>query len=701
MSKKAYKKYKHKSRFLELGDRLTREVVVDALEPVVQSRFGSGAEISSITTSHLAKCVFTCELTITPPAGSATESWIVVAKTFPDRERLERAYELLEAFWQSNFSGKNSTDGVFVPEPYALHLPSNFMFMELIPGTSLRKLIKKDVEQAPEYMRLFAKALAKMQQCNVAVSGTISLAEEYQKRETQYRQLKAAYPHLEEAIDGIIRRSIRWEEQTEFTPALVHGDYNLGQLHIAGSQCWLLDFGNLRTGDPAWDVANVLSLSLLTGEKEGVEHPQRLLEAFQAEYFTHMDGSIVRRVPFYQAHYFLNRCSKYLRTDEAERVALIEGMIQTAQELVRSGTPGGVSLPQIKTTPTGKTIEGPFPPALDTALDETYMRKALAEMLNAGGGLASLRITQMERRIVRYELELRQNGATTSRVLIGKVYNEPAQLAFSQQMVDYLWAHGFSDAASDGVMIPAPLGSLAEICTLFMEEARGEVLRALLKKQSARPQQVRQYARAMMKLHRCQMDTGRDQGGAERLAACDPSPAEMARAYPELAPDIQRVVDAVQELEAVVNAHPRVLIHGDFHPGQVHVNAQKLWLLDIDNLKNGDPAFDLAKVFGFFKRMEKKKKLAAYMSEMRQHFLEEYFQETDFAVARRVPFYEALISLKRASKCLRVQDEAGWEEKMQSLIGQAVACIQVMEDLPARLDFGAVLEIYRRSPGTV
>ena len=335
MGDKSYKRYKHKSQFKELGKALSHNAVEQALYPVVQKKFGEDAKITTVEVEHLAKRVFTCKIGIANSNKSETNTWTVVAKTFPDDSNLVKAYELMEDFWKEGFF-RAAKDNISIPEPLCLAIDIKFMFMEMVSGIKLRKLIK-DAENNIAYMRWYAQTLAKMQRCPIQTNETITLKNEFDKRKDHYQQLVAAYPELKNSVNYIIENSVRIEQTfATDTYMLVHGDYNLGQLHISEDHCWLLDFGEICMGDPAWDVGNVLSLSLFTGEKPGVDNKEVLLKIFQDEYFSIMDHSIARRVPLYQAYYLLDRTCKYQRSQEPDRMSKIAGMITQAVNYVES-----------------------------------------------------------------------------------------------------------------------------------------------------------------------------------------------------------------------------------------------------------------------------------------------------------------------------------------------------------------------------
>lgn len=69
----------------------------------------------------------------------------------------------------------------------------------------------------------------------------------------------------------------------------------------------------------------------------------------------------------------------------------------------------------------------------------------------------------------------------------------------------------------------------------------------------------------------------------------DPYYRHVARVHPDLAPDIQRLIDSVWQ-------HRHCLVHGDFSPKNLLVWPSHVMLIDFEVGHYGDPAFDL----GFF-----------------------------------------------------------------------------------------------------
>lgn len=351
-------------------------------------------------------------------------------------------------------------------------------------------------------------------------------------------------------------------------------------------------------------------------------------------------------------------------------------------------------------------------PMLETALDVAAMFAVLAFVVQSRFGknrqLRNLSVEHLQRRIVRYVAQIfdPEKAQSSECRMIGKVYESPEKMQRSFSAMQQLWANGFSRAAGDHIHIPEPYQSWAELRLVFMEEAPGVRLRHLLKDMEAGREHMYLLAAAAAKLHQSPIVTRSPMKIERLLSCCRPRPQRLAQKVPDLAAQINYVVETGSRIEQSFGGDIYTAIHGDFHLAHLLVENEKCWMIDLDELNYADPAIDLAEMFVFFKRTAQKKKLVTYINLRRDEFISQYGATMGWEIIGREPLYESLLNLKRACKCFRVQDESGWEEKMRLLIEQAVACMQVMEqDLDTLdrggLDFSKAIERYERCPGTV
>lgn len=343
-------------------------------------------------------------------------------------------------------------------------------------------------------------------------------------------------------------------------------------------------------------------------------------------------------------------------------------------------------------------------PDLDRAVtDPTHMLGAMRTLAHGvfetPPAVQSVVVERLERRLLRYRVEF--GGVRPPWVVIGKVYGSQADGQRGFDGLRRLWDDGFPQQPPVAVHIPRAYGYLADLRLLLMEEVPGKPLKRLVKRKLAGPGEVRLFATGLAKLHRSALVPGAPFGVDDHLAVrCAGLHESLARAFPEIGEHIRWIVERARELER--RLAPRLTaVHGDFHLGQVHVQDGELWILDLDPLHFGDPAYDVAMVFVMLKHLEHELDDPEYIRTLRDGFIETYFSQNGCAVAERVPLHVALIHLKRACKRFRYQDEPGWPETIRRQIEEGAACIDQMGAMAAPLNASDVADLYARCPATV
>ncbi len=319
---------------------------------------------------------------------------------------------------------------------------------------------------------------------------------------------------------------------------------------------------------------------------------------------------------------------------------------------------------------------------LDIALDPQEMRPILAGLANQYLGetldVRHVDIEVIRRRSQRCVIRYRVNAFDTQKRqrrdwgVIGKVYkSHRGESVF--EMMQELWEKGFSRDVGDHISIPEPIEFSSSLSTLFQEEVPGLPIKTVIKR-SPKPIYLRQLARTLAKLHQCPIVPSNQLTIKEHLLHCHPRHAFLALACPELEPQIDYIVETAERIEADLNGIKLTPLHGDFHLGQVHLENGSAWLIDFDALGYGDPASDVGNVLVFLKGKARK---IPNISDLIAAFLDEYFSIMEREIAGRIPLYEALTHLRRACKCLRLQ-EARWQGRAKRMVERGVACLEEM-----------------------
>jgi aminoglycoside phosphotransferase (APT) family kinase protein len=340
-------------------------------------------------------------------------------------------------------------------------------------------------------------------------------------------------------------------------------------------------------------------------------------------------------------------------------------------------------------------------PDLDCALQDRVhtveqIRSIAHEVFGARATVRGVTLETLKRGLVRYNVDL--EGERLPWLVIGKVYRHLPEGQHGFDVMRRLGELGFSNQPAAEVRIPQAYRYLPDLRLLLMEHAPGVVLKKLVRRKLAGREQMRLFAAALTKLHCSPLVSGEPLGVDHHLAVrCAGLHGAMAEAFPDVADRVRWIVKRATELESRGEA-PATLVHGDFHLGQLHVHDRQIWMLDLDTLHIGDPAYDVAMVFVMLKHLEQSTGDQAYVRSLRDDFLACYFAETDCKLATRVPLHMALIHLKRACKRFRWKDEPGWQDTIRHQIAEGVACLEVMEPKPPLQGVSDVTRIYDCCP---
>jgi aminoglycoside phosphotransferase (APT) family kinase protein len=281
--------------------------------------------------------------------------------------------------------------------------------------------------------------------------------------------------------------------------------------------------------------------------------------------------------------------------------------------------------------------------------------------------------------------------------VIGKVCDTEAAGRQEFTALQRLRERGFADAPPRSVRVPEAYAFVPELGLLLMQDVGGTSLKQLVKEGRARPGHLRRLARALAKLHAfppvVEVPYTLDDHLAQRCAGqC----GALAATLPELAGEIGAIVAAARELEGGA----RALAHGDFHLGQLHLDGAASWILDFEQLRWGDPAYDVALVVMQLARLSLYGRRPHHVRALRDAFLCCYFAAADLGNAARLPLNVALALLKRACKRVRWQDDPGWRDAVRAQIRQAADCIALQRALRTPRGIDEVLDLCDRCPST-
>jgi len=345
----------------------------------------------------------------------------------------------------------------------------------------------------------------------------------------------------------------------------------------------------------------------------------------------------------------------------------------------------------------------PLPDGLGLALEkeiEPVLVATLESRFAPATRVRGVRSSILKRRTVRYELELDGLASPSRQCLIGKVYEsrEAGERGFAA--LRWLSERGFSSQAAGVVAVPRAVAYLPEFALLLMEEASGPSLQRLLKDGEARSEHLELFARALLALHGLPDAFGAPFTLDDHLRVrCAGLTGALQEAFPDLALPIERILAAARAAERGELAPLRAVAHGDYHAGQLLIDGERAWLVDLDPLHQGNPGYDLSMALFSLARLEKTSRNGRGIASLRATFLETYFDRVDPRRATRLPLDVALIYLKRACKRFRWQDERDWQELVRVQVERAERCIELLEEARPCRTVADVVELCERLPG--
>jgi hypothetical protein len=181
---------------------------------------------------------------------------------------------------------------------------------------------------------------------------------------------------------------------------------------------------------------------------------------------------------------------------------------------------------------------------------------------------------------------------------------------------------------------------------------------------------MKRTARGLAELHAAEPRFGPTRGVAELAAAAVERGAKIARCMPELARAAERITIAIAAHALDFAGAPLCQIHGDFHLGQLRVDADRLIVFDLDELALGDPLEDLAS-FVVKCTLRDARLVAQACDEM----IDAYASCRPAAFdSRRLDWHLAVQWLHKASRAYVFQ-RPGWRDAAAQILAEAGACV--------------------------
>lgn len=233
--------------------------------------------------------------------------------------------------------------------------------------------------------------------------------------------------------------------------------------------------------------------------------------------------------------------------------------------------------------------EAPFPPAatvLEAVQEADCIRAGVCEAVREVSRARRLRKWIIEYRILRCGPagELREES------VVGKSYADDRGVV-AYRLLWHLWRHGLG--AGSRYTIARPIAYLEPWRLLLMSRAPGRTLAANLLDPVHACRRAAEAATWLARLHVIPLPDPPPGGDPAREAGPGRFIRELGAAVPGQRARIVALGQLLAEGGAPRSSHV-ALLHGDLHPRNVFIDADRVTVIDFDHCTAGDPARDVA-----------------------------------------------------------------------------------------------------------
>jgi len=448
-----------------------------------------------------------------------------------------------------------------------------------------------------------------------------------------------AAPPLALAFDEAIRR-LRSATHEEPPAVVSHGSFRSDQLLIEGDEPLMIDLDELCWANPARDVGNFLAYLRWKSIREP-RHSSFIEGAIPS--FLEGYGSVLmlpdeRWTARYEAGSMLKIAGRRFRKLDVSEWPLVPQLLDEARALLGLPCPAAASRGAVHTSPA----------PVRAALDIEGMTGSLRPFLGPfGDGTALPVVTKADlvwhkpdhRWTIRYTLD--GNGDA----LLGKMYRDTARGRRVHEIMRWLWDQAASGTPELGV--PRPLGWIPELSMLVYLPVSGRVLGdAIFDERAAAYMDM--AAAWLSALHRSRLPLHKAFDVQAELVNLHAWSSTVAERYPDRTGAADRISRRLSELSSALGAETGRPIHKDFHHQHVFV-AERASVIDFDEVRLGDPHFDLAHFCAYLTLLGCRfPAMTATLERLRDEFLRSYRRHAEWEIDERFAAFYAYTCLKIA-----------------------------------------------------
>src|SRR5207247_7777186 len=189
--------------------------------------------------------------------------------------------------------------------------------------------------------------------------------------------------------------------------------------------------------------------------------------------------------------------------------------------------------------------------------------------------------------IIGYTLRFRDS----TKNYIGLYRESDERLGHTFSVMKTLRSNGFGEASR--LRVPSPILYIPALSFLMMEQAEGEPLREILERRSDPDPYVKGAARWLARLHSCNITLDGASSRDDEIANSHRYARAASWLLPTLKSEIQSISNQLIDAQKTLQPCAGKPIHRDYHPRNIIVAPDLTTVIDFEEARMGDPAFDV------------------------------------------------------------------------------------------------------------
>jgi aminoglycoside phosphotransferase (APT) family kinase protein len=262
----------------------------------------------------------------------------------------------------------------------------------------------------------------------------------------------------------------------------------------------------------------------------------------------------------------------------------------------------------------------------------------------------------------------------STRNYIGIYRESDERLAHVFSVLKILRSNGFAEDSK--LAVPRPILYMPELSFLLMDKVDGELLREIFERKDDPTLYVRGAAQWLAKLHSSRIRLDSVKSRKDEVDASLRFTRAASWLFPRLKSEIKSISDQLIRLQEAHPPRPRRPIHGDYHARNIIASPELTTVIDLEEARMGDPAFDL----GYFAAQTKMTHgTGQIVTQATESFLQEYLENQESVpedFSQSVAVFEAQTYLQRIYHTYYLLEQKPNFEQISDWLNQCRTCLQ-------------------------